>query len=515
MSAENLAPHHPRAYVPFGQKVAYGIGMLGNQMFPAALGVFMVVLVKGLGFSPLLWGILFFVPRLLDAVTDPIMGFISDNTRSRWGRRRPYIFVGAIITGLTYVVMWQLYPENGLTFNFVYFLGFSLVFYLGLTIFATPYVAMGYEMSSDFHERTRLMAVAQWIGQWAWVICPWFWVLIYDPDLYESAAAGSRNLAVWVGLSCMGLALVPAIFGRSRPTTDADHLQQLNRRNLRTATGQFLRGIRETFRCEPFRRLCLATFLVFNSFNTVAAFSFFIIVYYMFGGDAGAAGHWPAWFGTIGALCTCFLVIPVITSLSQRFGKKRTFILSQLVSCVGYASFWFCFQPGRPLLILAPLPLFAFGIGGLFTLMTSMTADVCDLDELNTGARREGTFGAIYWWMVKFGMAFAGGLSGLIMSLVGFVPDAPVQVEGAVNGIRVAYSLVPVAGTLLAVAVMRRYDISEQRANEIRSELERRRETETTAIRNPDPGGTDGMATTAHPVPDGAAVGAARLAGTE
>ena len=147
--------------------------------------------------------------------------------------------------------------------------------------------------------------------------------------------------------------------------------------------------------------------------------------------------------------------------------------------------------------------------------MTSMTADVCDLDELNTGARREGTFGAIYWWMVKFGMAFAGGLSGLIMSLVGFVPDAPVQVEGAVNGIRVAYSLVPIAGTLLAVAVMRRYDISEQRANEIRAELERRREAEPTAIRNPDPGGTNGTATTAHPVPDGAAVGAARLAGTE
>jgi GPH family glycoside/pentoside/hexuronide:cation symporter len=198
----------------------------------------MVVLVKGLGFPPLMWGILFFVPRILDAVTDPIMGFVSDNTRSRWGRRRPYIFVGAIVTGLTFVIMWQLYPDNGLTFNFIYFLGFSLVFYLGLTIFATPYVAMGYEMSSDFHERTRLMAVAQWIGQWAWVIAPWFWVLIYDPDLYDSAAAGSRSLAVWVGLSCMGLALVPAVFCHSRPTTDADHLQDLNRRNLRAATGR-------------------------------------------------------------------------------------------------------------------------------------------------------------------------------------------------------------------------------------------------------------------------------------
>ncbi len=87
------------------------------------------------------------------------MGFISDNTRSRWGRRRPYIFVGAILTGLAYMAMWQLYAENGLTYNFAYFLALSLVFYLGLTVFATPYVAMGYEMTPDFHERTRLMAV--------------------------------------------------------------------------------------------------------------------------------------------------------------------------------------------------------------------------------------------------------------------------------------------------------------------------------------------------------------------
>ena len=465
----------PEDRVPFGQKVAYGIGMLGNQMFPAALAVFMVVLVKGLGFPPLLWGLLFFLPRILDAITDPIMGFISDNTRSRWGRRRPYIFLGAIITGLSYVVMWQLYEGNSLVFNFTYFLVMSLVFYVGLTIFATPYVAMGYEMSRDFHERTRLMAVAQWIGQWAWVIVPWFWPLIYNPDLYESAAAGVRSLGIWVGFACMGLALVPAIFVKSKPTTGADNLQELSRRNLKENLRVFSQGFRTAFSCVPFRKLCLATFLVFNSFQTIAAFSFFIIVYYLFGGDAGAAGSWPAWFGTASALCSCFLVIPLITFVSQRIGKRNTFLLSQSVSIVGYALFWWFFQPDHPMMMLVPLPLFAFGIGGLFTLMTSMTADVCDLDELNTGARREGTFGAIYWWMVKFGFAVAGGLSGLIMSLVGFVPDASVQAPGAMTGMRIAYSLVPITGALLAIWVMRNYDVTEERAYEIRAELEKRR----------------------------------------
>jgi GPH family glycoside/pentoside/hexuronide:cation symporter len=461
--------------VPFGQKVAYGVGMLGNQMFPAALGVFMVVLVKGLGFPPLLWGILFFLPRILDAVTDPIMGFITDNTKSRWGRRRPYIFLGGIITGLSYIVMWQLYEDNSLTFNFIYFLAMSLVFYVGLTIFATPYVAMGYELSRDFHDRTRLMAVAQFIGQWAWVIVPWFWPLLYNPNLYESAAAGARSLGIWVGLGCMALALVPAIFVKSTPTTDADNLQKLSRENMRENLRVFFSGFGETFRSVPFRKLCAATFLVFGSFQTIAAFSFFIIVYYLFNGDAGAAGSWPAWFGTISALCTTFLVIPIITFVSQRIGKRNTFLLAQALSIVGYASFWWFFQPGDPRMMLVPVPLFAFGIGGLFTLMTSMTADVCDLDELNTGARREGTFGAIYWWMVKFGMAFAGLLSGVIMSGVGFVADAPSQAEGVMTGMRLAYSLVPITGALLAMWVMRDYDFTEERVNEIRAQLEKRR----------------------------------------
>lgn len=461
--------------VPMMQKVAYGAGMLGNQMFPAALGIFMVVLVQGLGFPPLLWGLLFFLPRLLDAITDPLMGFISDNTKSKYGRRKPYIVLGAVITGLSYIAMWQLYESNSLSFNFTYFLILSLVFFVGLTIFATPYVAMGYEMSNDFHERTRLMAVTQWIGQWAWVIVPWFWPLLYNPDLFATPAEGVRNLAIWVGLGCMFLALIPALFVSSPSTKDATDLEDLSLKNLGSNQKVFLMGFGAALKLKSFRKLCLATLLVYSSFQTVAAFTFFIVVHYMFAGDAAVAGSWPAWFGTISALATCFLVIPVITFMSMRLGKKNAFILSQAISIVGYALFWFFFQPGTPILMLVPIPFFAFGIGGLFTLMTSMTADVCDLDELNTGARREGTFGALYWWMVKFGLAVAGGLSGLIMAGVGFSPEATSQTPEAMNGIRIAYTLVPIGGAVLAIWFMRDYDVTEERAKEVREELDRRR----------------------------------------
>ncbi|HNV29641.1 MAG TPA: MFS transporter, partial [Cyclobacteriaceae bacterium] len=135
--------------VPFGQKVAFGLGMLANQMFPAVLGIFMVVLVQDLGFPGWMWGTIYFFPRIFDAFTDPIMGFISDNTKSKWGRRRQYVFFGSILMGLSFIVMWQLYRSNGVEYNFIYFILWSFIFYLGLTLFSVPYVAMGYEMSND------------------------------------------------------------------------------------------------------------------------------------------------------------------------------------------------------------------------------------------------------------------------------------------------------------------------------------------------------------------------------
>ena len=122
-----------------------------------------------------------------------------------------------------------------------------------------------------------------------------------------------------------------------------------------------------------------------------------------------------------------------------------------------------------------PLPLFAFGIGSLFTMMMSMTADVCDLNELETGTRSEGVFGAIYWWMVKFGFAIAGLLSGLILTVVGFDQNVALQPQETLDSLKLAYILVPIIGTVIAMVVMLRYDLDEQKASEIRGELEARR----------------------------------------
>lgn len=462
--------------VPIGQKMAFGAGHLVLNLLPGALGIFMFFLLTAFGMDPFLAGLLGGLPRIFDALTDPIMGFISDNTNSRWGRRRPYIFVGAILSGLFFIVLWQLDPEDSVNYNFWYFLIMSMVFLIGNTMFATPLIGLGYEMTSDYNERTRLMAFSQTIGQIAWMIVPWFWVLIADPDLFESQAVGVRRLSIIVGAICLLLGLLPAIFCKGIDSANMENRKVITFKTMFSNLKDLFQGIVQVSKNKPFMRLCGATFLVFNGFQLVASFSYFIIVFYMFQGDYGAAGNWPAWFSTITAVVTAFAVIPIISAMANKWGKRNAFIISTVISIVGYLLKWWGFNPDNPFLIFMPIPLMAFGLGGLFTLMMSMTADVCDLDELRNGMpRKEGTFGAIYWWMVKLGQALALVLGGLVLKLVGFDQNVTIQSAETMTNLRIADIVIPAATAALAIWVMWNYSLNEERAREIKEELIERR----------------------------------------
>ncbi len=462
--------------VPLGQKTAFGTGNLVVNLLPGALGVFQFFLLTAFGIDPFLAGLLGGLPRLLDALTDPIMGYITDNTKSRFGRRRPYIFIGAILSGLMFAVLWQLNPDKSQMYNFWYFLIFSFIFIIANTIFATPYIGLGYEMTPDYNERTRLMAFAQTFGQVAWMIVPWFWVLIANPDLFETQAIGVRRLSIIVGGMCMILGIIPALFCKEVNQENLANRDDLTLENISKNFGNLIKNMVLIFKNIPFVRLCGATFLVFNGFQLVASFSYFIILFYMFNGDYAATGTWPAWFSTVSALFTAFLIIPVITWMSNRWGKRNAFIIATFISIIGYGLKWWGFNPENPWLMFMPIPLMVFGIGGLFTLMMSMTADVCDLDEYKNGMpRKEGTFGAIYWWMVKLGQALALVLGGLVLKLVGFDQNAAVQTAETMTNLRLADILIPAVTAGLAILVMWKYDLTEEKAGEIKDELIKRR----------------------------------------
>jgi len=503
--------------VPLGQKSAFGAGHFILNILPGTLGVFIqFFLLTAWGVDPLWAGLLGGLPRIFDSITDPIMGFISDNTKSKWGRRRPYIFVGAIISGLLFFLMWQIDDNASQSYIIWHVMVIQLLFLIGNTMFATPLVGLGYEMTSDYNERTRLMAFSNTMGQIAWMIVPWLYVIIPDTNTFNTQTEGVRTMALIVGGMCIVFGILPALFCKGIDSSYMENRKKINFKTLSSNMKELIVGIKQVTKNKPFMKLCGATFLVFNGFQLVAAFGVFIIVFYMYNGSYEMAGTWPAWFNTINAIITAFIVIPIISKMASKWGKRKAFLISTVLSILGYllkwwgfdkelnrTSFgqslnsgvssifeainpflesvgmsWFSIDSGSevPWLIFLPIPLFAFGMGGLFTLMMSMTADVCDLDELENGMpRKEGTFGAIYWLMVKIGQSIALVLGGVILSIVGFDPNITEQSIETMNNLRIADILVPSLTAALAVCVMWKYSLSEKRAKEIKVELVKRR----------------------------------------
>ncbi len=471
-----------RDKIPFVQKFIYGLGAFVNNLLGAAMSTMVIVLNLGLSMNPALVGLLGALPRFIDAFTDPLMGYISDHTKSKWGRRRPYIFIGALASAIIFVLLWQLPREQSEDFYFWFFLIGSVLFYLAYTVFATPWVALGYELTPDYHERTRIMAVQNFMGQFAWLVAPWFLLFMQNETLFSDMVEGAGWLALIIGLFTVCVGILPAIFlvERHMPTVTSKNasvnsVKQTEKKGLAFALSDFFKGFLITLKFKPFLSLCGATFLVFNGFMMVSSFQSYVIIYYVFGGDQALGAEYVGWAGTVSFIATSCSIF-IVTKLSTMFGKRNAFFITISISIFGYALKWVCFTPENPSLVLIPPVFFAFGLGGLFTLMGSMVADVCDLDELETGERREGMFGSIFWWVVKLGLAAAMAAGGFLLNATGFdVALAGAQSADTLFYMRLADVFVPVICSIIAIWMVATYPITESVAAEVRQKLEQRR----------------------------------------
>ena len=461
-----------------GQKFSYGLGAIVNNLLGGAIGFMSIVLNVGLGMNPALVGTLQAIPRFTDALTDPVMGYVSDKTRSRFGRRRPYIFIGAICVGTIFALMWQLPAGHSEMFYFWFFLAGSILFYLFYTVFATPWVALGYELTSDYHERTRLMAVMNFMGQFAWISLPWFYAIMENDRLFSDSVEGARTLAIIIGVFVAIVGIMPAIFLREKfvPRDDgASESKSSLLKGLKTNVSAFFKGLVITLKQREFLKLCAGTFFLFNGIMLVGAFSSYITIFYVSGGDTDMGARYMGIFGTINTASTLGAIV-VVTWLSSKLGKRRTFMIATAVTLLGSLLKWFCYDPMAPWKVLLPAPLMAVGMGGLFTLMGSMIADVCDMDELQTGERREGMFGSIYWWMVKLGMALAFGMSGYLLNATGFNVDmGGAQTSHTFLLMRVFDVLIPATAAGLSIWAVASFKITEEKSYEIRQQLDARR----------------------------------------
>jgi GPH family glycoside/pentoside/hexuronide:cation symporter len=181
------------------------------------------------------------------------------------------------------------------------------------------------------------------------------------------------------------------------------------------------------------------------------------------------------WSGSLSAALG-LAFIPVVTWMGTRFGKRRAFILCAGLALFGSAIKWFCYVPSMPYLNLIPGPFIGIGFSALWVLMGAMMADACDEDELATGERREGTYSAVYWWIVKLGLSASLALSGLLLNVTGFQEKlGAAQPGGTFLWMRLCDVGFPVAFIAIAIGFMVRYPITEERAYAIKGELAKRR----------------------------------------
>jgi GPH family glycoside/pentoside/hexuronide:cation symporter len=479
--AKSQPTHHVTAdkdRIPFFQKAIYSIGAFANTVQAAFIGQMVIVLNLGLGVNPALVGLVGAIPRIVDAISDPVTGYFSDNLRTRWGRRRPVIFFGAITGGVCFALMFQLFKGYSEIYYFWYFLIFQILYFLAFTCFSIPWIALGYEMTPDYHERTRLQGASNFVGQLPWLIAPWCWAIMHNGAWFTDIVHGGRVLSLIIGSFIVAAGILPAIFNK-------EYFHKLPKPDIKggwNVTKDFFKGAAIALKCKPFVKLCTATLLIFGGFMLASAFTIYVVFFYVFGGapvlDQAYAGGGKllGWYGTFSAICTMG-VIYLTTWLSGKIGKRNTFFVTIPLSIIGYALKWIGYNPAHPYMLLIAAPFITFGLGSLFTLMSSMVADVCDLDELNTNTRREGMFGAIYWWMVKLGLALASLISGILINATGFHQELGLgQAPGTLLWMRIFDIGIPIVTSIAAIFIIKTFDISEAKACEIRGHVERRRE---------------------------------------
>ena len=262
-------------------------------------------------------------------------------THDRAGGVADPIMMGAILAGLSFTLLWQLPQGHTELFYFWFFLIGSLLFFLAYTVFATPWVALGYELTPGYHERTRLMGVQNFIGQTAYLISPWFlWFM--ELDRFDNLREGASELAILVALVCIIVGVLPAILLRERHAGSPQDVNTAFRSNWHRVLLEivnFLNGFLQTLKSTEFLKLCGATFLVFNGFQLIGGFQTYVVIYYVFGGDRGEAVEYLGLFGAISAAAT-FAVVAFTAWLGTVIGKRQAFFLCISISIIGYGLKW-------------------------------------------------------------------------------------------------------------------------------------------------------------------------------
>jgi len=394
--APDLIPQRIKVLWAFG---AYGVAFMMN----AVAGLTFFYLISVLNVSPALAGIVIFLPKLFDAITDPIIGTWSDRLGGGKSRRRPFLFAGAIISGLSFLMVFTtpVFDNEMLTASYV-FTGLMLLA-IGYTLFNIPYMSMPAEMTNDYHERSSIhgyRVVAFQIAAFTTgAIIPFFLEEMGRTDWMTYAKVGvvgaflifSTMMIAWAGTAKARFTEAPEI--RPNPFSEIGHV----------------------FKNGHFIRLLLVKFCqLLGVAATIAGFKYFVL--YGMGRDFSDLGLYG-----ISVFVSAIISVPLTVKLSKRIGKSQTYMVSASLYVLAVASWYFADPNGEPMsYILARGVLLGAASTGNVIMAMSMLTDIINYDANHTNVRREGIFVSFYSFVEKFTFSLGPLILGVALQWAGY-----------------------------------------------------------------------------------------------
>lgn len=491
--------------VPHLQKIGYGVGcfidMWGHWLYPTFA---YLVFALYLGVRPELVGIAVILNRVFDGISDPLFGWLSDNTRTKMGRRRPYMLVGALTAGLGLPLVVAVTPGWGSIHlfghsipNYFWFMLASSAVYLPLvSCFNMPYQSLGFELTPDYHERTSIFSyknVVQKVPELGLFFCGQFlsmsvWVgagygnlgsrlklLFTTTSAWSATAADAKpNILLGAQVFCTLAGIIMALAGLTCffLVRERYYEKLVSRQQSRVSIKETLW---QTLRCQPFRMQVMMNLAYSMGLSMVSTLGLTDTLYYVCRGNLSVGNRWNFKMGVSGMVLG-FIGIPVFAFISRRLGKRRGMMCVFVSAIAIFVATWWLYTPKIVWLQIFASGLIAFTGAGFWMLWGSMTADVVDYDELQGGRRREGAFAASNSWIIKLGMATGAGISFFILDWVGFEAKlGGSQTEHTLFMVRFLLAAIPIAGLCLALIALARFPLTQKRMADIRAQLEARR----------------------------------------
>lgn len=444
--------------LPIGIKFGWAVGELSVATYIGLTIAFLLFYsTQALGISPWLAGLVLLLPRLWDAFTDPLMGAISDRTRSPMGRRRPYLLVGAVLLGLSIAGLFSAPVEAGEIQKAIYVLFFYFLASTAITIFDVPYSSMAAEMTTDYRERTSLTGYKM-VGARVGILI----VLFAAPVIFgaeDNLAAGFRLVGLGFGAIMIAAGVAAFYLTRNAPRFETP-VQKFRIRDE-------INAVRKN---KPFRALWVV-FLFQNLAIGAGATTLLYLLTMVIRLKPELIGTFMA----VGAI-TATLATPLWVALSHKMAKRRGYFIALTISALTPIPILFI-QPEAYVFMF--LVLVAAGAGDAANQLfpNAMVPDTVEVDELRTGERREGAIFGAWAFCRKLGMTAGAFLVSLLLSATGFVQGATAdaQPESAILGVRLIYSLLPVVLWMLAIFFLTRYRLTEAEFNAVKAEIAKKR----------------------------------------